>query len=662
MSITDEIKERIDIVEFIGGYVPLQKAGRNYKGLCPFHSEKTPSFIVFPDTQGWHCFGACGTGGDIFSFLMRRENMEFREALEFLAQRAGIELRPLDDVEIQMRDELDRLRGLNASAADIYHRILMETRPGEVARRYLERRGVTAETMDTFNLGYAPDDWHIIEPRLRQLGYGEAEILEAGLTNKNDAGNVYDRFRGRVMFPIRDAQGRVIGFGGRLLQDAEGQPKYLNTPQTPLFDKGSVLYGIDLARHAIRESGTAVIVEGYMDVVVPYQCGVRNLVACMGTALTEQHLDQLKRITKRLILALDPDAAGARATERGIETARQSLTTRVVPVPTATGLIRYEEQLQAEIRILALPDGLDPDELVLSDRARWDTLVEGALPVAEYSFQQVTAGVDLSQAKGKREAVDRLLPVIAAMDSPVERSHYLQRLAQRVHIDERTLWGELNALRGDAGRGRPGERRPPERRGAAPVAGPRGQRAGAVVQGGEHGGGLEERALALLLSAPALLPEMKEVARLSADVFLDVRNRQVFEAMERLIAERGDELQHVGPEGLARDVGQLDTELAGHVESVLRTLRSGPPLSADMVREDLTKVTVRLRRDHLGRLLRELRFMLQDAQEEGDEERVHALNRMIDPLARDYLDVDRRSYAVTLVGRSKREYRFREGA
>ena len=320
-----------------------------------------------------------------------------------------------------MRDELDRLRGLNASAADIYHRILMETRPGEVARRYLERRGVTAETMDTFNLGYAPDDWHIIEPRLRQLGYGEAEILEAGLTNKNDAGNVYDRFRGRVMFPIRDAQGRVIGFGGRLLQDAEGQPKYLNTPQTPLFDKGSVLYGIDLARHAIRESGTAVIVEGYMDVVVPYQCGVRNLVACMGTALTEQHLDQLKRITKRLILALDPDAAGVRATERGIETARQSLTTRVVPVPTATGLIRYEEQLQAEIRILALPDGLDPDELVLSDRARWDTLVEGALPVAEYSFQQVTAGVDLSQAKGKREAVDRLLPVIAAMDSPVER-------------------------------------------------------------------------------------------------------------------------------------------------------------------------------------------------------------------------------------------------
>ncbi|HHX44618.1 MAG TPA: DNA primase [Chloroflexi bacterium] len=660
MSITDEIKSRIDIVEFIGGYVPLQKAGRNYKGLCPFHSEKTPSFVVFPDTQGWHCFGACGTGGDIFTFLMRRENMEFREALEFLAQRAGITLRPLDDVEIQMRDELDRLRGLNAAAADIYHRILMETRPGEAAKRYLERRGVTAETMRTFNLGYAPDEWHILEPRLRQLGYSEAEIIEAGLANKSSSGNVYDRFRGRVMFPIRDAQGRVIGFGGRLLSDVEGQPKYLNTPQTPLFDKGSILYGIDLARHAIRESGTAVIVEGYMDVVVPYQCGVRNLVACMGTALTEEHLEQLKLITKRLVLALDPDAAGIRATERGIETARQALATRVVPVPTPTGLIRYEEQLQAEICILVLPDGLDPDELVLSDRERWDALVAEALPVAEYAFQRVMSEVDLSQAKGKREAVERLLPVISAMDSAVERSHYLQRLAQHIHMDERLLWSELSALRGETGRRRPGERRPVERARREPSVGARGPSARAPREG--LSGGLEERALALLLSAPALLPEMREVTGLSADEFQDVRNRQVYVALERLTAERGDALVSMGAEDVARYVGQLDTELAGHVESVVRILRSGPPLSADMVREDLTKVSVRLRRDHLGRLLRELRFMLQDAQEEGDEERVQALNHMIDPLARDYLDVDRRSYAVTLVGRSKREYRIRDGA
>ena len=662
MSIIDEIKQRLDIVEFIGGYVALQKAGRNYKGLCPFHSEKTPSFIVFPETQRWHCFGACGTGGDIFTFLMRRENMEFREALEFLAQRAGIELRPLDEAEIQMRDELDRLRGLNAAAADIYHRILMESSQGEAARRYLQRRGVTAETMTTFSLGYAPDDWHTVEPRLRQLGYSEQEILEAGLTNKSETGNVYDRFRDRVIFPIRDPQGRVIGFGGRLLHDVEGQPKYLNTPETPLFDKGSVLYGIDLARHAIRESGTAVIVEGYMDVVVPYQCGVRNLVACMGTALTEAHLEQLKRITKRLILALDPDAAGARATERGIETARQALATRVVPVPTATGLIRYEEQLQAEIRILVLPDGLDPDELVLGDRQRWDDLVSGALPVAEYTLERVMAEVDVSEARGKRQAVDRMLPVIAAMSSPVERSHYLQRLAQRVHIDERLLWGELNALRGKAGRGRPGDRRPPAPGGEAPEAGSRAAQEGTGGQQEEYGLGLEGRALALLLSAPALLPEMKDMARLSADVFEDVRNRQVFEALERLVAERGDELAVMGMEVVVGRIGQLDIEMAGHVESVLRTLHSGPPLSADMVREDLTKVLVRLRRDHLGRLLRELRFMQQDAQEEGDEERVQALNRMIDPLAREHLDMDRRSYAVTLVGRSKREHRIREGA
>ena len=661
MSITDEIKQRLDIVEFIGGYVPLQKAGRNYKGLCPFHSEKTPSFIVFPETQGWHCFGACGTGGDIFTFLMRRENMEFREALEFLAQRAGIPLRPLDEAEIQIRDELDRLRGLNAAAADIYHRMLMETRQGEAARRYLQRRGVSAETMDTFCLGFASDEWHVIEPRLRELGYTEREILEAGLTNKNEAGNVYDRFRGRIIFPIRDPQGHVIGFGGRLLQDVEGQPKYLNTPQTPLFDKGSVLYGIDLARHAIRETGTAVIVEGYMDVVVPYQCGVRNLVACMGTALTEGHLEQLKRITKRLILALDPDAAGVRATERGIEMARQALTTRVVPVPTATGLIRYEEQLQAEIRILVLPDGLDPDELVLGDRERWDALVAGALPVAEYTLEQVLAEVDVSQAKGKRQAVERMLPVIAAMDSPVERAHYLQRLAQRVHIDERMLWGELDALRSGTARSRVGERRPTTPRRDMAAGSPRGAPP-AETPPSPQAAGLEERALALLLSAPALLPEMREVARLSADVFVDVRNRQVFDTLERLVAERGDDLAMAGAEVIAGHVNQLDAELGRHVEWLLHTLRSGPPLSADMVREDLSKVSLRLRRDHLGRLLRELWFMQQDAQEEGDEERVQVLNRMIDPLAREQRDMDRRSYAVTLVGRGKREYRIGEGA
>ena len=450
MTIVDEVKQRLDIVELISGYLPLQKAGRNYKGLCPFHSEKTPSFVVFPDSQSWHCFGACSTGGDIFNFVMRRENMDFPEALRILAEKAGIEIKPLDAEDLRQRDEWDRLRALNAEAAQYYHHILLESPRADAARRYMERRGVSRETWGTFQLGYAPQDWHLAEEHLRRQSYAAEDILAAGLTTEGERGNVYDRFRDRIMFPIRDIQGHVIGFGGRALGQ-ETQPKYLNSPQTPLFDKGSVLYGINLTRESIRASGVAVIVEGYMDVVVPYQCGVTNLVACMGTALTVEQLDILKRIARRLVLALDPDVAGLRAVERGVHTAQQSLDRQIVPVPTAKGLIRYEEQLKTEIRILSLPDGLDPDELVLGDRARWDKLVEEALPVAEHFFQLAMKEADLATAKGKRQVVERLLPVLAAIDNPVERTHYLQRLAQRVRMDERQLLPELERLRGSGG-------------------------------------------------------------------------------------------------------------------------------------------------------------------------------------------------------------------
>ena len=441
MSIVDEIKERLDIVEFIGSYVRLQKAGRNYKGLCPFHTEKTPSFFVFPATQTWHCFGACATGGDIFTFVMRQENMDFGEALRFLAERAGIDLHPLDQTRAKQRDELERLRKLNAAAAQYYHHILMDTPLGKAAKNYLAKRGVKPETMVTFQLGYAPDEWHALEEHLKSKGFTTEELLEAGLLSKNEKGNIYDRFRGRIMFPIRDQRGNIIGFGGRAMGDAV--PKYMNTPETPLFDKSSALYGIDLARDAIRQTGQAIIVEGYMDVVIPHQCGVRNIVACMGTALTEAQVNILKRLTKKIIFALDPDAAGLRAVERGIEIAKQSMEHRVVPIPLASGLIHYEEQLAGEIRILTLPEGLDPDELILQDREHWDRLVAEALTVGEYFFQRTMEEVDLSTAKGKRAAVERFLPVIAAMDNPVERRHYLQQLARRVQVDERELFPEL---------------------------------------------------------------------------------------------------------------------------------------------------------------------------------------------------------------------------
>ncbi|MHB0858467.1 MAG: DNA primase [Anaerolineae bacterium] len=633
MSIVDEIKQRLDAVEVIGGYVPLQKAGRTYKGLCPFHTEKTPSFIVFPDSGTWHCFGACATGGDIFTFVMRREGVDFPEALRMLAERAGVELHPLDSAELELKDELERLRAVNAAAAGYWHRVLLEGAAGEPGRQYLARRGVTRETMAAFQLGFAVDGWHTLDEHLRGQKYAPADLLDAGLTIRNDAGNVYDRFRGRLMFPIRDVQGHIIGFAGRVLDSS--LPKYMNTPQTALFDKGSVLYGIDLARETIRESGTAIVVEGYMDVIVPHQCGVRNLVAVMGTALTEAHMKTLKRITKRLILALDPDAAGMHATEKGVSTAQQHLERKVVPVLTASGLVRFEDQLDAEIRVLTLPDGLDPDELILKDRTRWDDLVENALPVADYFFGVVLGQEDVSTAKGKREAADRLLPVIAAMDNPVERTHYLQRLAQRLRVDERQLQPAVARLRGGSASPMRAER------GSAPTP-PTGA-SNASVQNSELG--LEERFVALLLHSPGMLPEVLALSELTPDALEDVRNRQVFVALQKCADD---------PAGSPPLEGRLDSELYGHVESLLQSLQSGPPLSAEMVREDLLKCSTRLKKSYLSRLIRDLRFVLQDAQDDGNEAQLREMNALIDGLTRDYHQIDRRSYAATFVGRKQR--------
>jgi len=646
MSIVDEIKQRLDIVEFISGYLPLQKAGRNYKGLCPFHSEKTPSFVVFADSQSWHCFGACSTGGDILSFVMRRENMDFPEALRLLAEKAGIEIRPLDAEELRQRDEWDRLRALNAEAAQYYYHVLVESPRAEAARRYLERRGVNRETWGTFQLGYAPQDWHLAEEHLRRQGYSAEDILAAGLTTEGDRGNVYDRFRDRIMFPIRDIQGHVIGFGGRALSD-DTQPKYLNTPQTPLFDKGSVLYGINLTRNSIRESGVAVIVEGYMDVVVPYQCGVTNLVACMGTALTVEQLDVLKHIARRLVLALDPDIAGLRAVERGVQTAQQTLERQVVPVPTAKGLIRYEEQLKTDIRVLTLPDGMDPDELVLSDRQRWDTLVEEALPVAEHFFRLAVKDADISTAKGKRQVVDRLLPVLAAIDNPVERTHYLQRLAQRVRVDERQLAPELDRLRGGTGRARTGGR---DAASGGPTAAGEGSRGPAAL-------GIEERCLALSLKEPQMLPEAVEATGLNAAVFEDERNRQIFEALLEAGGQGARDRDHVR----AWLAERLDTSLLAHVESMLERLENDPSLSLELVREDMLKSSARLRKNHLARLLREVRFLQQDAQDQGAADQVGHLNQVIDGLMHDYLKIEQMYHATTMVGRREGKEKLASG-
>lgn len=587
MGAVEEVKQRLNIVEVISAYMPLKKAGRNYKGLCPFHNEKTPSFVVFPDTQRWHCFGACGTGGDVINFVMRREGLPFADALKMLAARVGVELSPPTPAQQAEAEERRKLWDLNRLAAEYFHHLLMESDEAARARAYLEGRGLRPETLRAFQVGYARDSWQALGDYLKRQGWHEADLIQAGLvTEREGTGGTYDRFRGRIVYPIRDARGRVCGFGARVLDDS--LPKYLNSPQTPVFDKGSVLYGIDLAREAIRRSETAVLVEGYMDVLMAHQAGFKNVVGAMGTALSAEQMGILKPLARRLVLALDPDVAGDKATLRGLDVAKEALDERVVPVPTARGLVRYETELNAELRILTLPEGRDPDEVIREDPARWEQLLSEALPLMEYYFRALTAGLDLSKAKDKAAAADALLPVIAEVANGVERAHYLQRLAAMLRTDERVLARQLEQ----------GFRRR------------RSLRALAEAPATELD--LETYALYLV----GLYPELVEVVdSRSSELFVEAEDAALFAALR----------QAGGSEALWDQEGflaGLDDALREHVQALVAQHRPRPPVAREEAREVLETVIRRLRRERLKERDSELQALIQAAVEEGDAEAV----------------------------------------
>lgn len=502
MTAIDDVKQRIDIVDVIGQYVTLRKAGRNFKALCPFHSEKTPSFIVFPDKGTWHCFGSCSTGGDAFSFLMKKENIDFGEALRRLAQRAGVELvseAPGEDAERK------RLRELLAAAAAQYHYWLKNHPAAQFAREYIARRFITTETAALFELGYAPNEWDATRSFLTGKGYGVRDLETAGLVIHGERGTFFDRYRGRLMFPIRNRSGQVIGFGARTLTGEE--PKYLNSPQTVLFDKSSTLYGLDLAKDAIRSQNLAVIVEGYMDVIGAHQAGFKNVVASLGTALTEKQLGLLKRLTNRYALALDPDAAGEEATKRGLQVAREALDRKTVPVPMGAGLIGFEERLESELLVIPLPAGQDPDELIHDDPARWTQLVNGAEPLVDFYFRTFIEDLDLKIARDKSTAVKRLAPIIQEIGDSVQRTHYVQQLARLVQVPEQTILLEL-------GRKHPSH----DRRATQPNV-------EAPVSAAQAPAPLEDYLLALALRTPGL---MARIEFLEGEDFTSATHRALF--------------------------------------------------------------------------------------------------------------------------------------
>ena len=440
MSVTDEIKSRLDIVDVISDYLPLRKSGSSYSGFCPFHpNTRSPAFAVFPGTQTWRCFGACSQGGDIFSFVMKKEGWEFRESLVHLADRAGVTLYEPSPAEKKQKDVEDRLIDLISAAADYYHQLLLHAPQADHARKYVESRGLNDETVETYVVGFALDSWDACRSHFTMQGYSEEELIDVGLLTVNEEKDSrYDRFRNRLMIPIRDAAGRVVGFGARTL-DPDGLPKYLNSPQTKVFDKGRLLFGLDLAKREIRQNHQVVIVEGYMDVLQAWQSGYRNVVAQMGTSLTEAQLRLAKRYSKRFILALDADAAGTQATLRSLNVAREALDRESDVRFDARGLVRNEGRLKADIRVVTLPNGMDPDNIIRQDPEQWPILIEAAKPIVAYVIDVVIADLDLEDPKAKTAAAEQLLPLINEVANVAEREHYLQLLARRLDVDVRIL-------------------------------------------------------------------------------------------------------------------------------------------------------------------------------------------------------------------------------
>lgn len=422
-----EIKDRLNIAEVIGGYIQVKKAGSAFKALCPFHHEKTPSMQISPQKQIWHCFG-CSEGGDVISFVQKFENLEFKEALKLLADRAGVQLPQFKPEDRQKENEKDILYRINDFASRYYHEILLNDKKGTEALEYLKNRGLTIETIKKWRIGYAPEDFHSLEQALGQKGVKNFDAVRAGVLAKNERGQIYDRFRGRITFPIFDIQNRVLGFSARILPklDDGKTGKYINSPQSLIYDKSRVLFGLNFAKNGIRKSGECLIVEGQMDSISAHQSGIENTVASSGTALTEGQLDTISRFTKNLKLCFDADAAGLSATRRAIDAylGREFL-----------------------VKVVDLGGAKDPDELIRENRQAFLKLVEEAPLFLDYYLEKAFSSFNAKSVEQKKIIAKDVLPLVKALVDPVEQDHYIRLIAEKMNTQESAIRASLSSIK-----------------------------------------------------------------------------------------------------------------------------------------------------------------------------------------------------------------------
>jgi len=603
MTVIDDIKARIDIVELVSETVKLRRSGRSYTGFCPFHpNSRTPAFAVFPESGTWRCFGQCNEGGDAFKFVMKKEGWDFSQALEYLAQKAGVTLEPHTPEREAEDEHVQRLRDLLEGAVTFYRHYLTQAPAGQEVMAYLKKRGLQPATIETFGLGYAPNAWETAIQYFSSKGYSSQELLEVGLASERQEGSgIHDRFRNRIMFPIRDGAGKMAGFGARILNPTD-VPKFLNSPQTALFDKGRLLYGLDQARKAIRAQDQVIIVEGYLDVIALHQGGFANTVSPMGTALTEDQLRMLKRFTRRIVLALDADAAGEKATLRGLETARSALDRSDELVFDARGLVHHEARLQADVRVTTLPAGMDPDEVVLRDPSEWTNILAAAKPIVIHVMDTLAAAHDLDDPKAKSEIVAQVLPLIEDVPNPVEREDYRQRLARLVRVDERALFSSTT------GPSRPTRR---QRTSGKPVS------ETTIVSPPQLAQSLEKYSLQLLFRQPEALYLLDRslqkagLSRFAPQEFV----QSDYQILARLVQQSLDQDQLEPHQYLLEAIPETLSPLA---QELMVPLAHGEPKPQQLT-EDLVRTVMRLRQVRITEEMNQLRYLQEELQQESED-------------------------------------------
>lgn len=570
----EEIKKRINIVEFIGSYVPLKKAGVNYKGLCPFHKEDTPSFMVSEEKNIWHCFG-CGEGGDIFTFVEKMEGLEFYDALKFLAEKAGVKLKRQN---IKVGQEKVKLSDINEAAANFYHQVLLHPKAGKRALAYLKKRGLTLQTIKNFQIGYAPNTWESTFKALSIKKHFKPEDIErAGLVirsnNSRAKSSYYDRFRGRIMFPIRNVAATCVGFSGRLLEDDPEAAKYVNTPETPIFHKSEVIFGIDRARQTIRQKNFVIIVEGQMDVVSAHQAGFEFMVATSGTALTPQHIEFLKKYTENIAFCFDTDSAGTAAAKRAID------------VANGAGV---------NAKLVILPKGEDPDSLIKKDKKKFVEALKNAKNAMDFYFDKAFEGKTEITLDEKRKISSELLPQIKKIADPIIKGEYIKKLADRLNTSEDFLLEALTKIED--------EKKFPESQAKSDES---------------FQENLEERLLALMILFPKIAQKHRK--SFSEDSILTSGYQDLYKKLKKLYnTKEGEKLIDFKKNLPAQFSKRLDLV-------ILKIQDEMADLEKEEIWQEIGLLLNRIRSDKLENTKEDFAIKIKKAEAEGDREKVKKL-------------------------------------